>query len=95
MLWTCDADGATKIRTSDDSSCEIEAETVPALLKRIVREFPAHTAIATKDNDGDEWKTWTFTEYYQDCRKAGKSFIKVRYLHICDKSQQKVPYVYF
>ncbi len=75
-LWTTDADGVTKIRKPDDESCNLKPETVHGLLRRMARQYPAQTAIAAKA--GDDWKKWTYTEYYQDARKAAKSFLKVR-----------------
>ena len=75
--WTVDADGVTKIRECADESCNLKPETVHGLIRRMVREYPASTAIATKV-DG-EWKKWTYTEYYQDIRRAAKSFLKVNY----------------
>ncbi|XP_072037925.1 long-chain-fatty-acid--CoA ligase ACSBG2-like isoform X2 [Amphiura filiformis] len=73
--WTVDADGVTKIRECADESCNLKPETVHGLIRRIAREYPASTAIATKVNG--EWKKWTYTEYYQDIRRAAKSFLKL------------------
>ena len=57
----------------------IEAEkpiTVGQLMKDAVARFPAHPALKYKE-DGI-WKTITYTDYYNHCIKAAKSFLKVR-----------------
>ena len=57
----------------------IEAEepmTVGQLFKDAVARFPTHPALKYKE-DGI-WKTITYTEYYDLCIKAAKSFLKVR-----------------
>ena len=57
----------------------IEAEkpvTVGQLFKDVVARFPMHPALKYKE-DGI-WKTITYTEYYDLCIKAAKSFLKVR-----------------
>lgn len=57
----------------------IEAEepiTVGQLFKHAVERFPDLPALKYKE-DG-RWKSFTYTEYYGDCIRAAKSFIKVR-----------------
>ena len=57
----------------------IEAEepiTVGQLFRSTKERFPAHPALKYKE-DG-EWKAYTYTEYYDHCIKAAKSFLKVR-----------------
>ena len=57
----------------------IEAEkpvTVGELFKEVVARFPMHPALKYKE-DGI-WKTITYTDYYDRCIKAAKSFLKVR-----------------
>ena len=57
----------------------IEAEepiTVGQLFKNAVYRFPDHPALKYKE-DGT-WKTITYTEYYNLCIKAAKSFLMVR-----------------
>ena len=79
--------GRTKVRTwMPDEEVDlaigesgIEAEepiTVGQLFKYAVERFPDHPALKYKE-DG-RWKSFTYTEYYGDCIRASKSFIKVR-----------------
>ena len=79
--------GRTKVRTwmPDDEvdlaigESGIESEepiTVGQLFKNAVRRFPKHPALKYKE-DG-EWKSFTYTEYYVECIRAAKSFLKVR-----------------
>ena len=57
----------------------IEAEepiTVGQLFKNAVERFPSQPALKYKE-DGI-WKAITYTDYYNHCIKAAKSFLKVR-----------------
>ena len=57
----------------------IEAEepiTVGQLFKNAVDRFSKHPALKYKE-DG-EWKSFTYAEYYNECIRAAKSFLKVR-----------------
>ena len=56
----------------------IEAEepmTVGQLFKKAVQKFPTHDALKYKENG--KWKAITYSEYYNLCIKAAKSFLKV------------------
>ena len=79
--------GRTKVRTwMPDEEVDrargesgIEAEkpiTVGQLFKHAVERFPKHTALKYKE--GGEWKSFTYIEYYDECIRAAKSFLKVR-----------------
>ena len=50
--------------------------TVGQLFKDAVARFPKQPALKYKE-DG-EWKSFTYTEYYDECIRVAKSFIKVR-----------------
>ena len=50
--------------------------TVGQLFKDAVARFPMHPALKYKENG--IWRTITYTEYYDLCIKAAKSFLKVR-----------------
>ena len=57
----------------------IEAEepiTVGQLFKHAVENFSKHPALKYKE--GGKWKAFTYTEYYDHCIRAAKSFLKVR-----------------
>ena len=55
---------------------EEEPLTVGQLFKNAVRKFPKQPALKYKE-DG-KWKTFTYTQYYDLCIRAAKSFLKVR-----------------
>ena len=60
-----------------ESGIEAEAPiTVGQLFRNAVMRFPKHPALKYKE--GGIWKTITYTEYYNLCIKAAKSFLKVR-----------------
>ena len=50
--------------------------TVGQIFKETVEKFPMHPALKYKEDE--TWKTITYTEYYNLCIKAAKSFLKVR-----------------
>ena len=79
--------GRTKVRTwKPDEEVDlamgksgIEAEepiTVGQLFKSTKERFPDHPALKYKEER--EWKSITYTEYYDECIRAAKSFLKVR-----------------
>ena len=55
---------------------EEEPMTVGQLFKDAVSRFPTHPALKYKE--GGKWKTYTYTEYYDCCIRAAKSFLEVR-----------------
>lgn len=52
------------------------AMTVNQMFTSTVQRFGNYSALGWKE--GEQWKTMTYTEYYQSCRTAAKSFLKVR-----------------
>lgn len=73
--WTVDRDGAVKLRVGTTEYDKDTPITVHELFKRIVEKAGDHFALAVKRND--QWQKWTYAQYMQDCRTAGKGFIKV------------------
>lgn len=53
-----------------------EPISVGAFFKEAVRNYPDTTALAYKGEDG-EWVKLTYTQYYDMCVRAAKSFLKV------------------
>ncbi|CAN9499326.1 unnamed protein product [Ophioblennius macclurei] len=72
-LWTTDAGGSVLLRTDDDSP--EKPVTVHQMFKASVERYGNMHALASKIND--KWEKITFSEYYQLCRKAAKSFMKL------------------
>ncbi len=82
-LWTTDAKGSVRLRIEE--GCPEEAVTVHQMFKASVEKYGNMFALASKKNN--KWEKITFLEYYQFCRRAAKSFIKVYYtkrdLNVC------------
>ncbi|XP_029953055.1 long-chain-fatty-acid--CoA ligase ACSBG1 isoform X1 [Salarias fasciatus] len=72
-LWTTDAGGSVLLRMDD--GCPEKPVTVHQMFKTAVERYGNMHALASKIND--KWEKITFFEYYQLCRKAAKSFIKL------------------
>ena len=53
-----------------------EPISVGAFFKEAVRNYPDTTALGYKGEDG-EWVKLTYTQYYDMCVRAAKSFLKV------------------
>ncbi|KAJ4937690.1 hypothetical protein JOQ06_002322 [Pogonophryne albipinna] len=72
-LWTTDAKGAVRLRIEE--GCPEEPVTVHQMFKASVEKYGNMYALASKlDN---KWEKITFSEYYQFCRRAAKSFMKL------------------
>ena len=56
--------------------------TVGQLFKNTVDRLPLHHALQFKGGDG-LWKSITYTEYYDLCIRAAKSFLMVRTCAYC------------
>lgn len=74
-LWTTDARGAVRLRIEE--GCPEEPITVHQMFNASVEKYGNMHALASKKNN--TWEKITFSEYYQFCRRAAKSFIKVCY----------------
>ncbi|XP_041852220.1 long-chain-fatty-acid--CoA ligase ACSBG1 isoform X2 [Melanotaenia boesemani] len=72
-LWTTDARKSVKLRI--DEGCPEEPVTVHQMFKASAEKYGNLHALASKKNN--KWEKITFSEYYQFCRKAAKSFIKL------------------
>lgn len=65
-----------KLRMSESGPAAEPPITVHELFTRTVEKFGGQTALAWKE--GEEWMTLNYKEYYEQCRTAAKSFLKVR-----------------
>nr|XP_028569405.1 long-chain-fatty-acid--CoA ligase ACSBG2 isoform X2 [Podarcis muralis] len=74
-LWTSKRDGEVLLRMDESGiGCETPI-TVHELLLNSVSQFGDYPALSSK-KDG-RWTKLTFKEYYQECRGAAKSFLKL------------------
>lgn len=75
-LWTTDAEGSVRLRIEE--GCPEEPVTVHQMFKTSVEKYGNMYALASKKKN--KWEKTTFLEYYQFCRRAAKSFMKVCYM---------------
>ena len=52
--------------------------TVGKMFRDTVSKCPEHVALRFKDVEAGVWKEYTYTQYYQLCVQAAKSFLKVK-----------------
>ncbi|MCI4381813.1 hypothetical protein PGIGA_G00256240 [Pangasianodon gigas] len=72
-LWTTEASGSVQLRIDD--LCPQEPITVHQMFMTSVEKYGDLFALATKRKG--KWEKITFSEYYQCCRMAAKSFLKL------------------
>ncbi|XP_008275020.1 long-chain-fatty-acid--CoA ligase ACSBG1 [Stegastes partitus] len=71
--WTSDATSSVRLRIEE--GCPDEPITVHQMFKASVEKYGNMHALASKKNN--KWEKITFLEYYQFCRTAARSFIKL------------------
>ncbi|XP_048415618.1 long-chain-fatty-acid--CoA ligase ACSBG2 isoform X2 [Stegostoma tigrinum] len=74
-FYTTRRDGEVKVRLHDSDSSEQPPVTVHQMFVESVRKYGDYMALASKN--GENWKKLTFKQYYNECRDAGKSFLKL------------------
>lgn len=74
-LWSTARDKAVRLRMEGSGPASNTPITTHQMFLETVENYGDHTALAFKV-DG-QWRTITFREYYQQCRAAAKSFLKV------------------
>ncbi|XP_071387557.1 long-chain-fatty-acid--CoA ligase ACSBG1 [Centroberyx affinis] len=72
-LWTADVSGSVRLRREE--GCPEEPVTVHQMFKASVEKYGNMYALGSKKNN--KWEKITFSEYYQFCRTAAKSFMKL------------------
>ena len=79
--WSCDIHTTLPLQIGTEGYAAAPPITVGELFRKTRDAFPDNVALSWKD--GDEWKRMTYVEYYNECVRAAKSFIKVSYLSVC------------
>ncbi|XP_067872507.1 long-chain-fatty-acid--CoA ligase ACSBG2 isoform X2 [Heterodontus francisci] len=74
-LSTTHKDGEIKLRMDDPDSPEQPPMTVHQMFMESVGKYADYMALASKH--GEQWKKITFKQYYNECRGAAKSFLKL------------------
>ncbi|XP_041106768.1 long-chain-fatty-acid--CoA ligase ACSBG2-like [Polyodon spathula] len=75
MLWTIKRDEPVKLRLSQSGPGSETPVTVYQMFQRTVEQYGETPALAVKKEG--QWATLTFREYYNECRLAAKSFLKL------------------
>ncbi|XP_067824331.1 long-chain-fatty-acid--CoA ligase ACSBG2 isoform X2 [Heptranchias perlo] len=74
-LYTTKKDNEIKLRMNDPDSPKQPPITVHQMFMETVEKYADYMALASKQ--GDQWKKITFKQYYNECRNAAKSFLKL------------------
>lgn len=77
-LWTTQGDAEVQLRMEDSGLAAEPPLTVQQVFSSAVERFGEFTALSWKD--GEQRRSLSYREYYQACRTAAKSFLKVRQL---------------
>ncbi|KAI1900481.1 hypothetical protein AGOR_G00050380 [Albula goreensis] len=75
QLWTSARDQAVKLRMSEEGPGSEAPMTICQMFQETKMKYGSQPALASK-KDG-VWVTLTYDEYYQKCRAAAKSFLKL------------------
>ncbi|XP_018871793.3 long-chain-fatty-acid--CoA ligase ACSBG2 isoform X1 [Gorilla gorilla gorilla] len=74
-LWTTCRDGEVLLRLSKHGPGHETPMTIPEFFRESVNRFGTYPALASKN--GKKWEILNFNQYYEACRKAAKSLIKL------------------
>jgi len=72
---TTKADGAVKIRFTEDEYGKMSADSVPGTLMKAAEEVPDIVALSVKREN--KWVNWTYKEYLEEVRIVAKAFIQL------------------
>ncbi|XP_051930099.1 long-chain-fatty-acid--CoA ligase ACSBG2 isoform X2 [Hippocampus zosterae] len=74
-LWTSQPDGEVKLRMEERGLAAETPLTVHQLFTSTVRKFGKFTAVSWKE--GEQKRSLNYKQYYETCRVAAKSFLKL------------------
>ncbi|XP_043846667.1 LOW QUALITY PROTEIN: long-chain-fatty-acid--CoA ligase ACSBG2-like [Dromiciops gliroides] len=74
-FFTSHLDGEVILRSNKKGEGNEPPLTIHELVHETVTKFPDFIALGTRKTN--EWETLTYIEYYELCRKAAKSFLKL------------------
>lgn len=75
QLWTTRRDEAVRLRMEGSGMASNTPITIHQMFLETVETYGDHPALAFKEEG--RWVTITYRQYYQQCRAAAKSFLKV------------------
>ena len=79
-MWSCDIHTTLPLQIGKEGYAAAPPITVGELFRKTRDTFPDNVALSWKD--GGEWKRMTYVEYYNECVRAAKSFLKVSDLYV-------------
>ncbi|XP_078530564.1 long-chain-fatty-acid--CoA ligase ACSBG2-like [Lissotriton helveticus] len=74
-FWTTERDGAVRLHTEETGPASEPPVTTHQMLWDAAQRFGNRPAMAVKRDR--QWKTISYLQYYQACRAAAKSFLKL------------------
>uniref|UniRef100_A0A8C3AHN8 Long-chain-fatty-acid--CoA ligase ACSBG2 n=1 Tax=Cyclopterus lumpus TaxID=8103 RepID=A0A8C3AHN8_CYCLU len=74
-LWTSQGDAEVNLRMGDSGLAAETPLTINQMFTLAVERFADYTALSWKE--GEQQKSLNYREYYQTCRTAAKSFLKL------------------
>lgn len=74
-LWTSQGDAEVRLRMGESGLAAEPPLTINQMFTKTVERFGDYTALSWKE--GEQQKTMSYKEYYQTCRTAAKSFLKL------------------
>ncbi|KAM9858747.1 long-chain-fatty-acid--CoA ligase ACSBG2-like [Aulostomus maculatus] len=75
QLWSTSRDKAVRLRMEGSGPASETPITIHQMFLETVESFEDHPALASKKED--QWVTLTWRQYYEQCRAAAKSFLKL------------------
>ncbi|XP_078530572.1 long-chain-fatty-acid--CoA ligase ACSBG2-like isoform X3 [Lissotriton helveticus] len=74
-FWTTECDGAVRLRMDETGAGALPPMTTLQMFRQTVQQYSDKVAFAVK-RDG-QWETTTYLQYYNQCRAAAKSFLRL------------------
>ncbi|XP_043946698.1 long-chain-fatty-acid--CoA ligase ACSBG2-like [Protopterus annectens] len=74
-LWTTLRDGEVNLRIGETGNAALPPITVHELFLQAVEKYGDFVAVASKK--GEQWNKLTYKQYYAECRRAAKGFLKL------------------
>ncbi|XP_070760160.1 long-chain-fatty-acid--CoA ligase ACSBG2-like [Enoplosus armatus] len=75
QLWSTSRDEAVRLRMEGSGPASVTPITVHQMFQETLKTYGDHPALASKKEG--QWVTVTWRQYYEQCRAAAKSFLKL------------------
>lgn len=86
-MWTTQGDGEVKLRMANSGLAAEKPLTINDMFTSAVKRFGDFKALSW--TDGEQQMSLNYKEYYQTCRIAAKSFLKVKLKMEAEKMLKK------